>query len=82
MHQTMRRHGVFPSIGLINACGAAVLFEAKIVRPLYIPQMRPVQRRARRDLAVRFGMRRDGFWIGRLKTKAARNLNRAQDDLQ
>ena len=82
MHQAMRRHGVFPSVGLVNAGRAAVVFETQIVRPLNIAQMRPVQRGAGGDFAVRFGMRRNGFWIRRLKAKPAGHLNRAQDDLQ
>ena len=82
MHQTMGRHGVFPSVGLVNACSTAILFQAQIIWPLNIAQMRPVQRCARGDFAMRFGMRGDRFGIRRLEAEPAGHLNRTQNDLQ
>ncbi len=82
MHQTMRRHRVFPCIGLVDTRGRAVLLQQQIFGTLHIAQVRAVERGAGCDLAVRLwvGCRRLG--IGRLETHATGRLNRPQNDLQ
>ena len=82
VHQAMRRHRVLPGERLVDAGRAAVLLQAQVLGAVDEAQMRAVQRRVGRHVAMGLGVRGGGLGVGRLEAEAARRLDRAEQDLQ
>ncbi len=82
MHHAVRRHGVFPSVCLVDARGCAIVFQRQIVGAVGKAEVRAVQGRAGCDADVRLGVRGGGFRVGRLETEATGHFDSAEDNLQ
>ncbi len=82
MHQPVGGKRVFPCEGFVDALGVAVFINAQVFGAARVTQVRAVERRAGGYGVVRLGVVIHRFRVRWLEAEAARNLDRAEQDLQ